>query len=98
MKKIIQSAGAFSFIAIFMCFDSSVHAQGVGINTTGNDPDPSALLDLNGSPANDKGLLVPRLTTAEMNDIVAPATGLIIYNTDCNGLNYFNGNAWIALG
>ena len=49
----------------------------VGVGTYS--PDPSAILDL---VANDRGLLVPRLTTAERNAIANPAEGLIIYNTD----------------
>ena len=48
----------------------------------GNDQvDPSAILDL---VANDKGMLVPRMTTAERDAIVAPAEGLLMYNTDDN--------------
>ena len=41
--------------------------------------DPSALLDL---VATDKGMLVPRMTTAERDAIAAPAEGLLIYNID----------------
>ncbi|MBW6481695.1 MAG: hypothetical protein K0B10_01415 [Vicingaceae bacterium] len=34
-------------------------AQNIGINSTGTAPDPSALLDVNAAPTNNKGLLLP---------------------------------------
>ena len=49
----------------------------------GSSPDPSALLDLQSTG---KGLLPPRMTTAQRNAIALPATGLIVYNTDEGGL------------
>ena len=75
---------------ISVLFIGMVHAQNVGIGTT--TPAPSALFDLS---SNSKGLLIPRLTTAQMNLISSPATGLMIYNTDCNVFDYWNGSAWI---
>lgn len=70
---------------------SSVWAQ-VGINTT--DPDSTAVLDLK---SNRKGLLVPRLTSAEINSIVSPAEGLLAYCTDLGIFCYYNGTDWISL-
>jgi hypothetical protein len=49
----------------------------VGIGT--NNPNPSAKLDIT---ANDKGVLIPRLTSAQRLSIVNPATGLLVYDTD----------------
>ena len=43
------------------------------------------------------GILLPRLTTAQMNGISGPATNLLIYNTDLNGLYRYNGSSWVAL-
>lgn len=67
--------------------------QGVGIGL--DDPDNSALLHVN---ANNKGLLLPRLTTANITAIAAGAgeTGMIVYNTTTNLINYYNGSAWTA--
>ena len=53
-------------------------AQNIAINTTGNVPDASAMLDITSST---QGLLTPRMTTAQMNAIALPATGLLVYNT-----------------
>ena len=63
----------------------------VGINA-GATPATTALLDLTSTA---KGFLPPRMTTAQMNAIVSPATGLMIYNTDCNVYDYWNGSAWL---
>ena len=41
-----------------------------------------------------KGLLLPRLTSTQRNAIAAPATGLVIYNTDKNCVEHYNGSAW----
>ena len=43
------------------------------------------------------GILLPRLTTVQMNGISSPATNLLIYNTDLNGLYRYNGSSWVAL-
>ena len=45
----------------------------------------------------DNGILLPRLTTAEMNAIVSPATHLLVFNTDLNCLYRYDGSAWVAL-
>lgn len=43
-----------------------------------------------------KGLLLPRMTTAQKNAIAAVA-GLVVYDTTLNQLSYFNGGAWVNL-
>ena len=58
---------------------NTAHAQGIAINTTGAAADTSAILDLSSTT---KGLLVPRMTTAQRAAIVLPATGLVVYQTD----------------
>ncbi len=68
---------------------------GVGVNPNGAPPDPSAALDINYI---NKGLLFPRLTTAQRDAIANPANGLHIYNTDCGVDNYFNGSFWVPIG
>jgi hypothetical protein len=52
-----------------------LQAQTVIGGTNGN---ASAVLELR---SNDRGLLLPRLTSAERSAIVSPAEGLVIYNT-----------------
>lgn len=69
---------------IFLLTPLFIDAQ-VGIGTV--DPHPSALLEL---VSNSEGLLVPRMTSAERDLIVAPAVGLLIYNTTTSSFNYFD--------
>lgn len=64
---------------------------GIGSNMV----DPSALLDITSTT---KGFLIPRMTQAQRDAIGAPATGLIIYQTDgLAGVYYWDGVAWAAI-
>ncbi|GIV22885.1 MAG: DUF2341 domain-containing protein [Bacteroidia bacterium] len=67
-------------------------AQSIGIGTP--TPDPSARLHIEDTQ---RGLLIPRLTTTQRNAIPNPATGLLIYNTDCNRFQYWTGSTWVSL-
>ena len=69
---------------LFLSTPLFVVAQ-VGIGTFY--PDQSSLLELF---SNNKGLLVPRMTSSERDLIVAPAVGLLIYNTSTSSFNYFD--------
>lgn len=71
----------------------SLTSAGVAINNTGNPPDPSALLDVSSSSM---GLLIPGLTTGERDQIM-PASGLTIYNTSTDKIEYFNGTTWQSI-
>jgi len=66
----------------------------IGIGT--DSPDPSALLELKSTA---KGLLIPRLTTAQRQAIANPAKGLMVYDTDADQFYYNDGSVWIeAIG
>jgi len=60
-------------------FAFSLNAQSVGINTTGDAPNGSAMLDVSSTT---KGFLPPRMTTVEIAGIPTPANGLMVYNTN----------------
>lgn len=85
------------FTILLLSIEGQLFAQNVGINSTGASGDGSAVLDLNSSPENDKGFLIPRLTTAQRDGITSPAEGLQIYNLDCHNINYYNGSVWLPL-
>jgi len=69
---------------------------GVSINNSGLPADLSAQLDISSA---DKGVLIPRLTTAQKNAITNPADGLIIYQTDSvTGIYYYDVNKWVLTG
>lgn len=63
---------------LFFCAYYISQAQ-VSVNTDNSDPDPSAMLDVKSTTG---GLLVPRMTQAEIEAISNPANGLTVYNTD----------------
>ena len=72
-----------SFLAILGIFITSIiacHAQqGVAINTDGSAPNPKAILDVKSTT---KGLLIPRMTTAQRSGIADPPEGLMIFDVD----------------
>jgi hypothetical protein len=67
-----------------------VGSLGIGISA----PDASASLDMTSTA---KGFLPPRLSEVDRDAISTPAAGLVIYNTDDNVLNFFNGSVWGAV-
>ena len=86
-----------SLFALLILLETSTlaRAQNVGINSTGAAPAASAMLDVNSTTS---GMLTPRMTQAQRNAIAAPATGLLIYQTDLQtGFWYFNGTVWLRL-
>ena len=70
MKKIVLSI-------ILLCFSYYYNYAQVGIGTT--TPDPSSILDIESTT---QGVLVPRLTTAQITAIGSPAMGLLVFNSD----------------
>ena len=78
MKKLIF------LLPIFVLLQMCLYAQ-VGIGTA--TPDASAKLDI---ASTTKGFLPPRMTTAQRDAIVSPATGLVIFNTSTNSLETKN--------
>ncbi|MCK5839386.1 MAG: hypothetical protein KAG99_06025 [Bacteroidales bacterium] len=64
---------------------------GIGIDTVNS----SAILEIN---SQNRGMLPPRLTIAQRDAIPNPAAGLLIYNTDDNCMNFYNGIAWMGFG
>jgi uncharacterized protein (TIGR02145 family) len=63
----------------------------VSITNDNSIPDNSAMLDVKST---NKGLLVPRMTTAQRNTITNPAEGLLIFNVTTMCFNYYFGHSW----
>jgi hypothetical protein len=66
----------------------------VSVNTTGAAPNASSMLDVSSTT---KGILVPRMSSAQRAAIATPANGLLVYDNSLNQFYYYNGTAWLAL-
>lgn len=82
----------YLLLPVLLMMAKLMFAQGVGFGT--NNPDPSALVDIT---SNNKGMLVPRLTSAQRTAIASPAPGLLVYDTNTNSFWFYNGTAWANL-
>ena len=83
-------------LAIFLAFIINIFSSQaqVSINSSGNDPHPSAMLDIESTSS---GLLIPRMTATERDNISSPATGLMVYVTDDNKFWYYDGTQWVTM-
>jgi hypothetical protein len=90
MKKLVL------FAAFLLIFSGMITAQ-VAINTTGDEADPSAILDLQSAT---KGFLVPRVTSAERNLIGTTQSGLLVYDLTTESFWYYDNTqaGWIDMG
>ncbi|MFD2607503.1 hypothetical protein ACFSSG_18530 [Euzebyella marina] len=67
---------------------SMATAQSVGINTL--TPNAAAALDIESTTG---GLLIPRMTTAQVSALSSPPDGLMVYNTDVSNTVMFVGGS-----
>lgn len=76
------------FLALFLnCSLLALSQVGIGTKNIDN----SSILDLTSTT---KGLLTPRMSTAQRDAIPSPAIGLLIYNLDEATFNTYNGTSW----
>lgn len=86
MKKLIT-------ISIFYLFSVWFTATAqVSINSDGSPPDSSAMFQVESSG---KGFLLPRLTLPQVEAIVNPAEGLLVYCIDLHSPALWNGSMWV---
>ncbi|MBG44328.1 MAG: hypothetical protein CL530_10210 [Aequorivita sp.] len=90
--KLTSIFGSLFLFAIIFCSLTS-HAQ-VGIGTT--NPDASSMLDITSTS---KGLLVPRMTTAQRNAITTPSNSLLVYDTTLKSFYYYDSttSSWVSI-
>ncbi|UAY51964.1 tail fiber domain-containing protein [Ferruginibacter albus] len=93
-KHLIKLLVVFQLVTVTKTF-----SQNIALNATGSLPDTSAMLDVSSS---NKGFLMPRMTTTQVNAIPLPATGLIVYNTTISAFQVNSGTptspSWQTLG
>ncbi len=75
-----------TILATFLILPVLSLAQGVAINDDDTEADPSAMLEIK---SNTKGLLIPRMTQAEIEAIVNPANGLMVFSITDNSIYAF---------
>lgn len=68
--------------------------QSVSINNTGSTANSSAILDV---ASNDKGMLIPRMTTAQRTGILNSAVGLMVFDISTNSFWYYQTSGWTEL-
>ena len=97
MKRIV-----FYLLALNLVLNQNLFAQNVVI-TDDNAYSPTstnALLEVKPG-SNDKGILIPRLTTAERTGMTMSASndkGLMVYDTDTKSFWYYDGTSWVEIG
>jgi hypothetical protein len=74
-------------LTVITSYILSAQSIGFGITT----PHPSSLLEIRSSAG---GLLLPRLTNTNKNNIANPPEGLTIFNSTFNRFEQYNGTAW----
>jgi len=80
----------FWIFCLLLLTTSLVKGQNVSISETESyTPDPSAMLDVY---SQDKGILIPRLSTAQRMAIISPANGLMVFDTVYNCFFYYFDN------
>ncbi len=89
MKQII-----LLFMLSILPFHQMVSAQSVAINSTGATAVASAMLDITSTT---KGMLIPRMTSAQRTAVASPAKGLLIYDNTTSSLWSYNGTGWFEV-
>ncbi|RZA01012.1 MAG: hypothetical protein EOP47_12210 [Sphingobacteriaceae bacterium] len=87
LEKIIS---LLILVFIFQLFSA---AQNVGIGTT--QPHSKAALEIS---SNDKGVLIPRISTATKNAMASPPKGLMVFDSSNANFYYNDGGRWRLLG
>lgn len=93
MKIDLGKNSVFIIMLLFVLM-GAVHSQGVYIGTNDTDPAASALLE---AESTSQGVLIPRMTTAEIEAIINPVEGLMAYSTTADILCFFNGSTWMGV-
>lgn len=90
MKKIIRT----TLLLLFLQAGFFAKSQSVAINEDGTTADASSILDVKSTT---KGLLVPRVTTAQRTAIAVPAKGLLVFDVTTNSFWFRNASSWVEL-
>ena len=79
-------------LAVFICVFNVTFSQSTGIGTPS--PHASAMLDVQSTS---KGMLIPRMTTAQRTAISSPATGLMVFDNTTGSFWFKSASSWVEL-
>ena len=79
-------------LLLFFFFVTIIGNAQIGIGTV--TPNASSVLDI---ASVTKGMLAPRMTTAQRIAITSPAESLLVYDTDLKAFYYYSATAWIPI-
>lgn len=84
------------FLSLFMLIllEHTVSAQSLAVNTDGSVANASAMVDIKSTS---KGLLIPRVTTAQRMSIASPGKGLLLYDSTLKNFYFHDGTNWQAI-
>ncbi len=99
MKSIYKT---LTLLTVYCVLSTGTIAQNVVItdDDTYTPTSTNALLEVKPG-SNDKGVLIPRLTSTERTAITMSAAadkGLLVYDTDTKSFWYYDGTAWVEIG
>lgn len=78
---------------IMLITSETLQGQSLGLNNSS--PNASSILD---ATSTSKGILIPRMTSAQRDAISSPTNGLLVYVTDkTTGFYYFDGIKWVSM-
>src|SRR5690606_23798653 len=92
MKRNILLKQGILFLLFCGVFQPAFPQGAVGVGT--NTPDPSAAFEVSSTS---RGMLIPRMSTAQRTAITNPATGLLVFDTNTNSFWFKGGTTWVEL-
>lgn len=72
-----------------------IDANRTAINANGASPNASSILDVQST---NKGILIPRMTSAQRIAINSPAKGLLVFDLTADEFWFYDGSSWSTLG
>ena len=82
------------FISLIFLRSLVCYTQSVGINEDASASHPSAMLDVKSTT---KGMLIPRMTSAERTGILNPGEGLLVYDNETSSFWFYKAAGWTEL-
>ncbi len=90
MRKLNSKLILIKCLVLMLTSYTTIAQVGIGTLT----PDASSMLDINSTS---KGLLAPRMTSAQRLAITSPANGLLVYDITDNAFYFYDASQWVKI-